>query len=243
MKTSSKIFLGSLGLLGIGLLIYDLQLNAAFRTGDYTKPFYNYEQRAFANFDRIRLNSATALNVLFVQGDYKVLVEPRASDVIDVRQDGRQLVITAHFPYRFQGPQGEYAMYVSCPDLKNFETTGQYFMRNHLVKGKFILNPWIPPTVIRGFTLDSANLTQEDGGNLVLENDRIGALHATVGSGSSLTLNQGNAISGGDISVLNNGKLTLQDTTNLNVRHHLADSATLVLSGTAAKQLLKINQP
>lgn len=243
MRTSIKLFLGSIGLLGVGLLVYDLQLNAAFQKGDYTQPFYNYERLPFSKFNRIRLNSATALSIVLVKGDFKVLANPRLGDLVQVRQEDSQLVITAHFPYRFDGGPIDYALFISCPDLKELETTGQYYLRNQLVEGSYPAGPWHKGTIIRGFRQDSLHLSAVNSGAFALEDDRIGMLRAMIGAGSALTIGRGNAIGGGDITVLSNAQLTLTDTGNLNVNHYLADSATLTLSGAAAKQLLKLKEP
>ncbi|HEV2354749.1 MAG TPA: hypothetical protein VGR89_10925 [Puia sp.] len=242
MRTSIRLFLGSIGLLGIGLLVYDLKLMAEFRKGDYSRPFYDYERLPFTGFDRIQLNSATALTILVVKGDFDVKVNPRLTDLITVQQNGGQLEITAHFPERINaGPN--YSLFVSCPSLRYFETSGKYYLRDQLVQGNFLWQPWYQPTVLKGFRLDSLSIAQRNGGEVLLQDDRMRSLHALVGTGSRLTIDQGNAIGGGDISVMDYAQLTLSDTNSLKPNRYLADSATLILSGAVAKQLLKLKQP
>ncbi|HLI92586.1 MAG TPA: hypothetical protein VKU83_03215 [Puia sp.] len=239
MRTSIKLFLGSMGLLGAGLLAYDLQLNAAFRKADYTQPFYNYVPLDFRDFDRIRLNSAASLNIYLVKGDYHVKLNPRMADLVKLQKEGGELVITAHFPDRVNALN--YALYISCPTLKGIETSGEYYFRNQLVDTHIPEQLWYEPTVMKGFRVDSLQISEKDAGTIVLQDDRIGVLRAMVGAGSSLRIDAGNVIGGGDIAVLNKGQLTLKDTTGLNINHHLADSATLILSGEAAKKLLKLH--
>ena len=239
MRTSTKIFLGAIGLLGVGLVIYDVQLNAAFRKSDYTRPFYNYVQRAFTGFDSIRLNSGKVLNVQLVQGDFLVKVNPRIIDWLKIHQEGSRLVITAEFPDHVEGFPFDYAVYISCPKLREIETSGQFQVRDNAEVDSTFPNPWYKPTKVTGFTLDSLQLSA-NGGNIVLENDKIGMLRATVGTGAMLTVEPGNTFGAGDISVVGKGQLTIREANKLKINHYLADSATLILSGAAAKQLLKI---
>lgn len=215
--------MGSVGLLGIGLLVYDLQLTAVFRKGDYTKPFYNYTSLNLRGFDRIRLNSATTLSFLLVQGDYKVVINPRIRTWLRVSQEGSKLIITADLPGSFDGFTNDYAAFISCPNLRRVETSGKYFVRGEAVVDRRGPNFWFNPTMITGFRLDSLEISEDGGGNLALRKDRLGILQAVVGNRSALRVGSDNVIGGGEISV--------------------SDSATLVLNGPAAKQLLKLKQP
>jgi len=215
--------LGSVGLLGIGLLVYDLKLDAVFRKGEYTKPFYDYKSLNFRGFDRIRLNSATTLSFLLVQGDYKVVVNPRLRTWLRVRQEGSKLIITADLPESFDGFTNDYAVFISCPNLRGVETSGKYFVKGEAVVDRRGPNFWFNPTMIAGFRSDSLEISEDGGGNLALRNDRLGILQAVVGNRTALRVGSDNVIGGGEISV--------------------GDSATLILNGVAAKQLLKLKQP
>lgn len=232
-----------MGLLGIGLVAYDLQLNAAFRKTDFTKPFYNYERLPFSGFDHVRVNSAGALNAQFVQGDFQVKVNPRLRDWLKVEQQGTQLIITARFSDHVQGFPADYALFVSCPKLTEIETSGRFLIGGKVEIDSSLPRPWFKPTRVVGFKLDSLKLSEIDGGNLVLEDNKIGNLQARIGTGSSLTIEPGNTFGSGEIWVPGKGQLTLMDTNNLQINHYLSDSATLILNGAAAKHVLKLNQP
>lgn len=242
MRTSTKIFLSSMGLLGLGLAVYDVQLSAAFHKSDYTKPYYDYERKAFSGFDRIRLNSGKVLNVQLVQGDFDVKINPRISEWLKVRQEGTRLIFNAEFPDHVEGFPYDYAIYISCPRLTEIEMSGQFTVRGNVEIDSTFPNPFYKPTRITGFRLDSLNLL-EKGGNVILETNKISMLRATVGTGAMLTVEPGNTFDSGDISIVGKGQLTIKDANNLKLNHYLADSATLILSGKAAKQLFKMNQP
>lgn len=242
MRTSIKLFLGSLGLLGLGLFVYDLKLNATFRTSDYTTPFFDYESQSFTAFDRIRLNSGKVLNVQLVQGDFKVKVNPLISEWLRIRQEGSSLVISAEFPDHVEGFPYDYAVYISCPRLREIATSGQFMVRGNVEIDSTFQNPWYKPTRITGFTQDSLRLLDK-GGNVVLEASKIGDLQATIGTGAMLTVEPGNTFGSGEIAVVGKGQLTIKDAGNLKLNHYLADSSTLILSGAAAKQLLKNKEP
>jgi hypothetical protein len=232
--------LGSISLLGIGLVIYDLELNAVYRRGDFAKPFHEFVTLNFKDFDRIQLNSASSMNVLFIQGEFKVLANPKIMDWLEVRKDGRQLTLTAKFADHHTGyGSDQYAIYISCPRLEEITTDGQYFVRGVKTVDTNARNLWYLPTLIKGFRLDSLAIYETRGGNLVMEDDRIDRLTALVGGGSGLTISSSNSIGGGEMSVLDNSTLILKDTSSLKLHYHLADDAGVNLNGAAAKHLLK----
>jgi len=240
MRTSIKIFLGSIGLLGIGLLIYDLQLNAVYRRGDFVKPFHEFVPLNFRDFDCVRLNSASSMNVLLVQGDFKVLANPDITDWLEVRQEGRQLILTAKFPDHHTGYRdNQCGVYISCPRLDEITTDGQYFVRGVKTVDTNARNLWYMPSLIRGFGLDSLSILEKFGGNLVMEGDRISRLTVVVGGGSGLTISSGNAIGGGDLSIQSNSTLILKDTSSLKLHYHITADAVVTMNGAAARQLLK----
>jgi hypothetical protein len=99
------------------------------------------------------------------------------------------------------------------------------------------------PSVISGFRLDSLTVDEEDAANLVLKKDTIKAFRGNVGKGAALSIGAENSFDFAELHVANEGRLRVNtpDARNLNI--HLADSATLITTGAAAKQLLKISQP
>ncbi|HEV3411174.1 MAG TPA: hypothetical protein VG101_01795 [Puia sp.] len=243
MKTSIKIFLSSMVLLGAGVVMYDLQLDAAFRKGDYTRPYYDYEKMNFTGFDRIELNSSTAINILVVPGEYKVLANPGIHDFLEIRQEGTRLVINARFLDHFRVAFGEHLLFVSCPVLKEFKADARYSVGKAVITDSVANFPWFRPSVISGFNLDSLVVGQQNAAKVVLQNDTVKRLAGAMGRGADLTLGEGNQFGGGDLDVLNGARLSIGMRGALNLNIHLADSAVFEINGAAAKGLLKINQP
>jgi hypothetical protein len=241
MRTSTKLFLSATVLFAVGLAIYDLQLIEVFRKGDYKRDFYDYEAKPFKGFDRIRLNPSTALNIHLVKGDFKVLAAPGIRDFVDIRQQGDELIVDARFKDHYRGIFADFTLYVSCPTIKEFRTDAVYEVGD-LPHTDLNWEVWHKTTVIEGFSLDSLQLTEDHASHVLLKKDSIRKLSAVVGPGAVLTVGANNAI-GGDVEVRNQGRLLIKTAEVSGLHYHLADSAAVELSGSAAKQLIKSIQP
>jgi hypothetical protein len=243
MTTSIKIFLGSMVLLITGMVIYDLQLKAAFHRGDYTKPFYDFDSLNYRGFDQIKLNSSTALNILLVKGDCKVMANPMTRDFLDIHQEGSTLIINARFKDHYRSIFGDYSLYISCPVLKGFRADAQYRFGDENHTDSIVWMDWSKPTVISGFNQNSLTIGEEHASNVLLKGDTIGKLSTVVGMGGAFTIGPNNFIGGGNLDIMNNARLIIKASDIRNINYHLADSSILDINGAAAKQLLKINQP
>jgi hypothetical protein len=243
MKTSIKIFLSSMALLGAAMVVYDFQLDAAYRKGDYTKPFYDYVKLNFTGFDRVDLNSSTAIPILLVRGDFKVLASPDIRDYLVIHQEGTRLVINARFLDHFRASFRQSVLYISCPVLKTFTADSRYNIGDEVVTDSATRFSWYQTTTISGFHLDSLAITVQNAAKLALKNDTVSKLTAALAWGADLTLGEGNQFGRGDLEINNGARLFVNTPGMEHLRFHLADSAELDINGAAAKQLLKINQP
>ncbi|HXD78783.1 MAG TPA: hypothetical protein VN616_13290 [Puia sp.] len=242
MKTSTSIFLVAIFLLGIGLVAYDFQLRTVFRKGDYTRAGYDYRILPYRGFDRIRLNASTALNIRLVKGDFKVLAAPGTRDFLSIRQQGDQLTIDALFQDHYRGLNADFALYISCPDLKEIRADAEYRVGEEPHTDKTWME-WGKISVISGFRLDSLTITENNASHLVLTKDTINTLTAVVAPGAALTIGAANKIAGGDMEVGNQARLIVRTPEVPALRYRLADSAAVELSGAAAHQLIKTSQP
>jgi hypothetical protein len=231
-----------MALLGAAMVVYDFQLDAAYRKGDYTKPFYDYVKLGLTGFDRIDLNSSTAIPILLVRGDFKVLASPDIRDYLVIHQEGTRLIIDARFLDHFRASFRPSVVYISCPALKAFTADSRYYIGDKVKTDSAVHAPWYQATTLSGFRLDSLTLTAQNAAKLMLKNDTVRKLTAAVGLGVDLTLGEGNQFSG-DLEVMNGARLFIGAAAIGNLRYHLADSAELDINGAAAKQLMKINQP
>jgi len=244
-------------LLAVCLGYYDLRLNAAYRKGDFTDPYYGYDRLRFRDFDEIELRSATTINIMIVQGDYKVLAHPQAMDFAAIRQEGKRLIIETKFPDHYRGVNATYMLFISCPTLSSFRSDAKYKIRSIAVTDFANWNPGWMGSRIRGFHLDSLSITEERASNLELDSNHIKRLTAALGAETDdgeagphrtgmgragvsepvLTIGAGNHFDSSDLNILSKGRLRVLGTDIRQLTYHLADSASLTINGVSARYL------
>lgn len=244
MRTSNKILIASFALLIVSLAFYDLRLKAEYQKGDYTDPYRDFVKLDYKNFDAVELESSSAINIMLVQGPFKVAASPQATDFLDIRQEKNRLIIGAKFPDHFRGMSPEYVVYISCPSLSSLKTDAFYLADGIKVTDTIAKDPNWRPTMVNGFTADSLNIQQDHASNVTLQNNKIKHLTTTVGlsdrSGPVLTIGQNNKFDRADMTILNRSYLWIKGTNLNNINYHLADSANLIINGAEAKHLLNL---
>lgn len=244
MKTSSKILIATFVIFIASLMTYDLTLRAEYLTGDYTRPFNGYVPLSYSGFNTIELNASTAVNILVVQGPYKVLANPDAMDFLKVSKVNNRLIIDAAFSDHYRSLNTDYIIYISCPNLSSFKADAHYTTAGNTVIDTAAADFAWTPTVISGFMADSLNIQETHAADVVLENNRINDLNGNVGidekSRSNLTVGINNKFNKSNLVILNRSRLRIKGTTTNNLTYHLADSATLVMNGATAKHLLNL---
>jgi len=229
----------------ISLAVYDMGLKAEYLKGDYTNPYREYVSFNYKNFDKIELNSSTAINIRIVKGPFKVLASPFAMDFLKITKVNKTLILNAVFGDHYRSINSDYILYISCPNLSAFKADARY-----TVAGKAVIDTtaneftW-KATLISGFTADSLNLREDHAANVVLENNRINSLDARIGisnrSRSNFTIGGRNLFNKTNLVILNNSCLWIKGATTSNFNYYLSDSSTLVVNGATAKHQLKLN--
>lgn len=241
MKTSTKILIAVFVIYAIGLGVYDFKLKAEYVKGDYTDPYRDYIKFNFKDFDEVEVNASTVANVKLVQGPFKVMATPLVMDFLKITKEHHKLIINVVFPNQYRGISEGYPVYVSCPRLSSFSANAYYKAGNTDVTDTLARDLHWRPTFISGFTTDSLDITENYASNVVLENNTIKNLDATVGlsnkSGSALTIGQHNEFAKTNINVLNKSSLVIKSTGNSNINYRLADSASLIVNGAVVKHL------
>jgi len=244
MRTSNKILIASFALLTISLGFYDLRLKTEYQKGDYSDPYRDFVKLDYKNFDAVELESSTALNVMLVQGPFKVAASSQAMDFLNIRQEKNRLIIGAKFRGHWRSVSPEYVVYVSCPTLTSLKADAFYLVDDANVTDTIARDPSWRPTMINGFTVDSLNIQQDHASNVALQNNKIKHLTATVGlsdrSGSVFTVDQNNKFDQVDLNIMNRSHLWIKGTNLNNMNYHLADSASLMINGAEAKHLLNL---
>jgi hypothetical protein len=244
MRTSNKILFAAFILFITSIIIYDLGLKSEYLKGEYTKPFNDYVPLNYKGFDAIDLNSSTAINIMLVQGPFKVLANPAAMGFLKVKQQSNRLIIDAAFSEHYNSINTDYILFISCPNLATFNADAHYNKKDVTVTDTSANNFDWKPTLISGFTVDRLRIMESHAANIILENNKIRELNAVIGindkSRSNLTIGENNQFSKTDLNILNKSHLWIKSGNVNNLNYHLADSATLVVKGAAAKHLLKL---
>ncbi|XHR92132.1 hypothetical protein ACFJIV_17320 [Mucilaginibacter sp. UC70_90] len=120
MKTSNKFLLTAVLLLIVSVGIYDVQLKAEYFKGEYKNPYNGFNNLNFRNFKVIELGSSTAINIMLVQGPFKVLADPGAMEFMKIEQRHDSLFIRAEFKDNFHNVQSPNVLYISMPQLNAF---------------------------------------------------------------------------------------------------------------------------
>lgn len=237
MKTSNKLFVAMVGLVLGSLATYDAALRAEYRTGHYKDPLHNYTALAFRNFDTVNVPSASGLQVKIVAGPFAVHVNKDAADYVHVTQRGQQLFVTLAYPKKPESLGRREAVLISCPRFAALTVEGTY-----TVAGKAPLSQQQAggEVEVQGFRQDSLTLLQDQSTQIRLVDNTLGWLHASAGtragSEPGLTIGADNHIQAADLTIGHRGHLNLA-TAIPRLRYQFSDSASVVLTGAAARSL------
>jgi hypothetical protein len=247
MKTSNKYLFAAAFLTLLSLVVYDILLKAAYKSGDYVDPYKNFVTLNFKDFDVLDLPSSTAANVKLFQGPFSIRMDGNTKDYVQVSQEGKHLRIHAAFEGNYQMNPYPYIFLISCPKLSEVNTNAGYKANNMGVTDTIVRDDWnMRQVLIEGFSQDSLHITQDYGSTIVLSKNHIRAIHATIGlsprSGSNLIIQNSNVFDNATFDIKNNSKLFLDDARIQNLDYQLGDKAKLIVTGKA-KNLLNNIKP
>jgi hypothetical protein len=242
MKTSTKIALATLLVFFAGLALYDWGLAVQFFKGNYTRPFYHYVKMDRKDFDQIELRSSSTITLTVSQGDFNVLAQPEALQFLELRQEGRKLIINARFNDHWRGISGYPALHISCPTLSVFTADAMYFVHSDTITDRLPAAFYRMPAHITGFVQDSLTIREDHAADVVLEGNTIGRFSAILGempgeNGPGLTLEDNNHFQLTDLKILSQSRLSINGTVIRHLTYTLADSASLTIDGVAAHYL------
>ena len=238
MKTSNKLTITALLLVFISLVGYDYVLKTEYASGKYNDPYYGFVTLKYRDFDIADIVSSTASNVKFIQGPYRVRIDTNAMDYTRIQQQGKHLEINANFKGDYLNNPNPYVLVISCPKLHEVNINATYRSDNKQVTDTIVRDDWrMRRVLIEGFKQDSLRITQDYGSTIVLANNVLGQLNAVAGkspgSGSKIIVLKENQVGDAKFDIRYKSQLLLGDATIQTLSFHLADSAKLVLSGSA----------
>jgi hypothetical protein len=240
MKNSSKFLLAAVLVLLASLTAYNMALRTEYHLGSYKDPLRGYVNLGLTNFSEVAVTASSVVGVKVVPGTFSVRMSPRAQKYVQVRQQGRRLVITAAFPdgrrqYFGQAP----AVVISCPRLGTLTTDAVYEGESQPVIGKNFWNS--EQILVQGFRQDSLAVRADQGSRVELAGNHLGYLGATagasLGSHAQLQLNPDNRIAAADLTVGHQSELILNNVAIPALKYHVADSAKVTLGGAALRGL------
>jgi hypothetical protein len=242
MKTSNKLILTALILILVSLIVYDYLLKAEYASGKYNDPYNGFVPLNYKGFDVVDLTSSTAVNVKFVQGPFSVRIDKNALNYTKVMQQGNHLIIDASFERDYLYNPNPYTLVISCPKLNEVNTNATYRSNNRQVTDTIVRDDWrMRQVLIDGFKQDSLHIIQDYGSTVVLANNTFGWVEAIVGksnsSGSKIIILASNQFGDAKFDIRNRSTFLLNNAAIKTLSYHLADSAKLVLSGTAQNLL------
>ncbi|MFC0514923.1 hypothetical protein ACFFGT_11965 [Mucilaginibacter angelicae] len=247
MKTSNKLLIAAITLLLLSTALYDFQLKAQYKKGDFRNRFGDFINLNLSGFKIINLKSSTAINIMLAKGPFKVLADPDAMEFARVEKHGDTLMVEASFRSNFHNARTPYVLYVSCPEISEVIADAHYIAyENHITDTLAAADFSWRPTVITGFTLNSLKLSLNHASNITLENDSIATLNAVTGiengSASNLILGINNHIGNARLDIRNKSRLWIKEAVNTRLNYQIADSAKLIVNG-ASQNILKFKQP
>jgi len=247
MKASNKLLLAAIALTLLSLVVYDIFLKAAYKSGDYADPNKHFQKLKFKDFDQLDLPSSTAANVKLMQGPFSVRLDEGSAEFVQVSQEANRLIIKADFEGNYRSTFSQYVLLISCPKLSEIRVNAGYRANNANVTDTIVREEWnMRQVLIDGFTQDSLHITQDYGSTVILANNHIRAVTAIVGksirSGSNLIIKDNNTFFYADLDIQNNSKLFLDNAKIQNLSYELGDNSKLIISGKA-KNLLNNIKP
>lgn len=237
MKTSNKLFVAAVAVVLGSLATYDAALRAEYRTGHYKDPMHNYQALGLRNFDEVRVPSASGLLVKVEAGPFAVRVSKDAADYVRVTQRGQQLFVTLAYPEKVERLSRQQAVVITCPRLASLTVEGTYTVAGQVPLAQLQTGGEVE---ISGFRQDSLTLRQDQSSQVRLVGNTLGWLRATAGarpgSQPGLGIDADNHIQAADLTIGQKGRLDLA-TAIPRLRYQFADSASVVLTGAAARSL------
>ncbi len=166
-------------------------------------------------------------------------------DFLKISRQGNRLIVNASFSDQYRSINTDYILYISCPSLVFCLKRMHIILKRGTTVTDTASNDFAwKPTLISGFTEDNLSIKENYASNIVLENNKLNNLTATIGinekSRSNLTIGDNNRFVTTDLNILNKSQLWIKSANSNNLNYHLADSATLVVNGASAKHLLNL---
>lgn len=237
MKTSNKLLAVITIVVVAYLIVFDAGLKAEYLKGDFKNPFFGMGQLPIKDFNSIDHQAANVIDATIEKGpEFNIWIKAQLKDSVRIVKQGKTLVIE----YIGAGEKHMYysrGIVITCPQLDSI-TTKAFIPKSW---GDDRGNSFNDDIDVIGFnqqkmTLNAGPLTQ-----IELKNNKLESMNATIGDNSNdiggLNVNSNNYIKTADIKVLGKSELKMINPAIATLQHHISDSASLVLKGSALRLL------
>ncbi|GHA79760.1 hypothetical protein [Pontibacter akesuensis] len=247
MKASSKFVLTAVLFFVATAVAYNTVLTAEYRKGEYKDPYLNYSDLNLKGFTDVAISGAHNMRFKVIQGEHKVYVHKNAAAYVQVKQDGNRLIVRTVLPEKVNYQSNIYQVVIAVPELKSLQTDAAYTSNGEEVIIDNAMELFTGysgvSVVLEDLEVDSLSLTQDHGSKVTLKNNRINALHATVGmksnSYSILELYSSNKIANADLQIQNRSELVMQDLRIPNLNYTFSERAKATMTGASLASVLK----
>ncbi|MGI4863307.1 MAG: hypothetical protein ACRYFZ_05240 [Janthinobacterium lividum] len=227
MRTSTAWLLAAALLLVAALATYNVALHQAYQRQLTAGDPDAYVRLASQDFTEVVLPDSGSLGVKITRGPFRVQVRAQYAHLVHLRQQGRQLIVTTDSSDVLED---EEMLLISCPRLTRVTTrsVGPSPTAAGDSEGRC-------GVAISGFRSDSLTLYQAKRARILLFDNRLKHLRATVGANATsyadLELHDDNRIAAAELVVNGHSRLSADGFIIPRLRYQFADSAVVQLLG------------
>lgn len=241
MKNSTKYLLAALLVLLASLTAYNMALRTEYHAGTYKDPLRGFTALNFKNFDEIAVPAASTVTVKIVAGPYAVHISPEAAEYVHLRQQGRQLEVSASFPSHHEYLGNRPLLLISCPRLATLRTDAVYQQAGQpQVDKEYAMGHLVQ---VQGFRQDSLTVRADHASRVELAGNKLAWLRAEAGaspgSHTALHVASNNHVAAASFHLRAQSELVLDNTAIAQLQHQFGDSAKVTLTGVALGSSLK----
>jgi hypothetical protein len=234
MKTSNKLLL-AIGIIIMACLVgYNFALKKEYDKGNFRSPYYGMHKLNLSGFKIIHNQVADVMGIKIKYSPIsQVWVNPYVEATLKITSDGHTLNIEAIKRLQRNTSIND-AIVITCPEVDSVVTDGPPDEENQQSLDNY--NPYLR-TKIEGFAQPHLGVSANNRTLIVMDNNKLGRLNLKLGDNKDgrgyLTITSSNKIDFADFQVKSKSELKLYGRSVAQSNNHIADSASVSLSGGA----------
>lgn len=233
MKTSNKLLFAATLLIFGYLVIYNFQLRAEYKKGEYKSRFYGMRNTALNSFTAVENKAGNFISIR-IEKDPKfgIWVDQDIKNKVIITLHNNTLYVDYKDKSRFNGFLS--GIIITCPTIKSITTTPITIPEMRFLNTE--------TTTISGFDQDAMSINVNKGSEIELTKNTLNKLTAgTSSSDAAIIVQKDNSIKAADFNIIGKSQLKLFSSIN-HSNYNYTDSATVMLNGKSFQQLIKPNK-